>query len=185
MAELQLIFVVETSSDDKTDNIYLRTVLNHFFTTKSKEYGCEVNTQTIFLNGKQHYKDKKVLSNIANQTRMFASYNDNAITKTIFIIDTDSTNKAYEVGSFFYNVQQFCLEHDFELVWFCKNAENVFLGKEVDQIENKTEAAKSFAKNNEIEKLDINCLSKSEIEYKCSNILSIIGKYLKEKIIQL
>lgn len=181
MAELQLIFVVETSADDKTDNIYLRSVLDYFFTSISKEYGCEVNIKPIFLNGKQHYKDKKVLNNIVNQTRMFASYNIGAITKTIYIMDTDSVNKVYEVGSFFYNVQQFCVEHNFELVWFCKNAENVFLDKEVDQIDNKTEAAKSFAKNNDIERLDRNCLSKNEIEYRCSNILSVVGKYLKEK----
>lgn len=181
MAELQLIFVVETSSDDKTDNIYLRTVLDYFFTSISKEYGCKTNIKTIFLNGKQHYKDKKILNNIANQTRMFASYNEGAITKTIYIMDTDSTNKIYEVGSYFHNVQKFCSDHGFELVWFCKNAENVFLGKEVDQIDNKTEAAKSFAKNDGIKKLDINNLSKSSIEYKCSNILVVIGKYLKEK----
>lgn len=181
MAELQLIFVVETSSDDKTDNIYLRLILDYFFTSVSKEYGCEVNIKTIFLNGKQHYRDKKILNNIANQTRMFASYNEGAITKTIYLIDTDSINKTYEIGSYFHNVQQFCLEHGFELVWFCKNAENVFLGKEVDQIDNKTEAAKSFAKNNEIKRIDRNYLCKTEIEYKCSNILIVIGKYLKEK----
>lgn len=112
---------------------------------------------------------------------MFASYNEGAITKTIYLIDTDSTNKTYEIGSYFYNVQQFCLEREFELVWFCKNAENVFLDKEVDQIDNKTEAAKSLAKNNEIKSLDKNCLCKTEIEYKCSNIFVIISKYLKEK----
>ena len=66
-------------------------------------------------------------------------------------------------------------------MWFCKNAENVFLHVEPDVLENKTEAAKEFAINNEIDKLDKNSLSKIAIELNCSNILVVLSKYLIQK----
>ena len=67
------------------------------------------------------------------------------------------------------------------MVWFCKNAENVFLHVEPDALENKTKAAKEFAINNEIDKLDKNSLSKIAIELNCSNILVVLSKHLFQK----
>ena len=66
-------------------------------------------------------------------------------------------------------------------MWFCKNAENVFLHVEPDVLENKTEAAKEFVINNEIDKLDKYSLSKIAIELNCSNILVVLSKYLIQK----
>ena len=181
MGKLQIIFVIETSNDDKSDSLYLRAILDYYFLYENDIYDGEVATQTICLNGKQHYNDKKIVNRIVNQTKMFASQNPSSTTKVIYILDIDSTAKAFKQGSFFYNVIEFCNSNGFELVWYCKNAENVFLGQEADKIENKTEAAISFVRNDNIRKIKKINLSKIDIEYKCSNILNIIGKYLKQK----
>ena len=181
MGKLQIIFVVETSTNDKSDSLYLRAVLDCYFRFENDNYDGEVATQTICLNGKQHYCDKKIINRIANQTKMFTSQNPGAVTKVIYILDTDSTSKVYKPGSFFHNVISFCDKNGFELAWYCKNAENVFLGEETDNVENKTEAAISFVKSGFIKKCRKSNLSKTSIEYKCSNILLVIGKYLKTK----
>lgn len=180
MSKLQIIFVVETSSEDKSDTLYLREVLNYYFTFTSEMYDGPVATKTICLNGKQNYKDKKILNHISNQISLFASQNPDSITKVIYFMDTDSVDKEYKPGSFFYNVRLFCEESGFELVWFCKNAENVFLGKEPEQLVSKTKSAKQFVWSGGITKISKHCLMKDSIEYGCSNILNVLAKYLKE-----
>lgn len=181
MAKLQLIFVVETSEDDKADNIYIRSVIDKYFSFLNDKYDGETNTLTYCLKGKQHFNDKKTLYFIKNKTKMFSDYNEGALTVVIYFMDTDSTETEYKKGSFFSNVQEFCKEHNFELVWFCKNVENVFLNKEADQVKNKTEAAKLFATSNGIDNIKRDNLSKDRIEYKCSNIILVLGKYLNKK----
>ena len=181
MAKLQLIFLVETSENDKADNIYIRSVIDKYFLFLNDCYDGEINTITYCLKGKQHYKDKKTLDFIRNKTKMFSSYNEGAVTVAIFFIDTDSTDAEYKKGSFFSNVKDFCEEHNFELVWFCKNVENVFLSKEADQIENKTNEAKLFAIKEGINNIRKNNLSKDKIELGCSNIILVLSKYLKQK----
>ena len=167
MPKLQLIFIVETSDNDKSDTIYVRTVIDKFYIISDKEPESIINIQIHCLNGKHHYKDKKVINYIRNQTKMFSNYNEEAITKVIYFIDTDSIEKEYKNGSFFYNLQEFCKTNDYDLVWFCKNAENVFLNKEPDKIGNKTVAAKKFVSDNIIENIDENKISKDVIDYGC------------------
>ena len=112
---------------------------------------------------------------------MFESYNNSGKTITIYFIDTDSSEKEYRQGSFFKNLCDYISEKGYELVWFCKNAENVFLNVEPDTLLNKTQAAKNFAVNNEIDNIDKEKLSKIAIELNCSNILVVLSKYLTKK----
>lgn len=181
MQKLQIILVSETSDNDKSDIIYIRSVINHFFSYESNEYDGEVATIPFYLNGKQNYSDKKILSRIRSQTKMFRCYNQNAVTVVIYFIDTDSIEKEYKEGSFFRNVQDFCKLNNFDLVWFCKKAENVFLKKETNQIKSKTEAAKQFAYSNSIKTINKSDLMDNEINFGHSNILLVLSKYLKWK----
>lgn len=172
---LQLLLVTETSGEDKTDVIYINEVIKHFFDTSG------VNVQWITLDGKTHYKDKKIENKIRNLEKMFKSYNKDGKTVTIYFIDTDSEEKEYKQGSFFKNLCDYITEKGYELVWFCKNAENVFLNVEPETLSNKTQEAKKFAVNNKIKDIDKDKLSKIAIELNCSNILIVLSKYLSKK----
>ena len=170
----QLLLVTETSDEDKTDAIYINEVIKHFFDISG------INIQWITLGGKTHYKDKRIENKIKNLTKMYKTYT-NGETITIFFIDTDSPEKEYKQGSFFCNLCDYIAEKGYELVWFCKNAENVFLGVEASSLNNKTERAKEFAKDNAINDVDKERLSKIAIELNCSNILIVLSKYLLKK----
>ena len=172
---LQLLLVTETSGEDKTDVIYINEVIKCFFDTAG------VNVQWITLGGKQHYKDKKIANKIRNLENMFKSYNKNGKTVTIYFIDTDSIEKEYKLGSFYKNLCDYINEKGYELVWFCKNAENVFLNVEPESLSNKAQEAKAFATNNRINGIDKDKLSKIAIELNCSNILIVLSKYLKKR----
>ena len=170
----QLLLVVETSEEDKSDAIYINEVLKKYFDTS------KTNIHWITLCGKTNYKDKKILSKIKNLTKMFGTFTGGS-TETIYFIDTDSTEEKYRQGSFFYNLCEFIKENNFNLVWFCKNAENVFLKVEPNEKMNKTDAAKEFSVLNKIDEIDVKMLSKANIELNCSNIILIMSKYLKRK----
>ena len=181
MSKLQIILISETSTDDKSDIIYIRSTIDKYFNYESDVYDGEVATIPFFLHGKQNYCDKRILSRIKSQARMFACYNPGAITVVIYFMDTDSVKKEYKEGSFFYNVKDFCKNNGFELAWFCKNAENVFLKKESSQVASKTESAKDFAFNDGINRINKSDLMDPEINQGHSNILLILSKYLKWK----
>ena len=179
MGPLQIIIVFETKNDDKSDSLYISEVINRFFELKSKN-GEEVNLSKIPLNGKQNYKKKKLLNYINNSIKIFKSY-ANGETVVIYCIDTDSTEQIYKPGSFFKNLMDFCDEKGYRLVWFCKNAENVFLGVEPETLSNKTLAAKEFSRSGRISLIKENNLQQSKIVLGCSNIVSVLDCYLKRK----
>ena len=171
---LQLILVVETSKEEKSDTIYINDVLKKFFDLS------DINVQWEYLGGKTNYNNKKIENKIKNLTKMFKS-NVSGKTTTIYFIDTDSTETEYKRGSFFYNLQEYVKERGYELVWFCKNIENVFLHKDPNYIDNKTEAAMQFVYDNRIDSIDKNALSKVAIELNCSNILVVLSKHIPNK----
>ncbi len=181
MSRLQIIQVLETSDKDKSDDLYLNSIFRRFFTKLDLD-GNEVTIQSIFLEGKQNYNSDKIINQINNYTSMFNCWDDNpGKTVVIYFIDTDGADLNYDPNSYFGNLVGFCSENNFELVWFSKNSENVFLNLEPEQVNNKTESAKQFLISNQIFSLDKNKLMKDNLEIGCSNILTVLSKYLKQK----
>jgi len=168
-----LIFVMETSAPGKSDHVYIQTVLDHFFIYK------DVTILNVFLDGKRNYSSKKTLSIIGNYQSMLRSQAIDS--SVIYFIDTDSASFDYDQGSFFSNVSSFCKTKGFGLVWFCKNVENVFLGKEANAIGSKLKAAKDFVRTSGINSIPKTALSQTAIKANGSNILLILSKYLPLK----
>lgn len=175
MVPLKLVFVLECDDDEKSDAIYLNEVISYFYEYKNDNYS-QVSRQNIFLEGKGKYKEVK--NHIDNERKAF-SYEGGEI-KVIYMIDLDSTEPEYKPGSLNRNIMDYCDKNCYDLIWMCKNVENVFLGVESDAVENKTEAAKVFARL-KVKDFDIIKLSKTRIEQYCSNILVVLDKYLKRK----
>ena len=181
MNRLQLVIVLETSTEEGTDALYFHSVLDYFFERRDL-YGNEVNIVYVYLHGKQNYNSDDVLSQINNYTSMFNDWeSERGETHTIYCLDTDSIEKVFKTGSFFKNVQDFCESNKFDLVWFCKNVENVFLGVEPQTLPNKLIAALTFFRSGKISKIKEFNLCKKEIEIGCSNIISVLSQYLKRK----
>lgn len=175
MVPLRLVFVLECDDDDKSDAIYLNEVINHFYVFDNARYS-QIARQNIFLEGKGKYKFVK--NRIDNEKKIFSQ--EGGETAVIYMIDLDSTENDYPLGSLNRNILDYCNENGYELIWMCKNVENVFLGKEPEAVNNKTDAAKAFARDKS-KAFDPAKLSKTRIEQNCSNILIVLDKYLKRK----
>ena len=74
------------------------------------------------------------------------------------------------------NAKQYCDEKDYEFVWFCKDIEQVYIGKKVADNDKKKEA-EVFKAKKLIKGVDAKKLSVNKYQINSSNILNILGKY--------
>lgn len=74
----------------------------------------------------------------------------------------------------------YCEKNGYELVWFCKTVEEVFLHRTVDKNQ-KIEEAKKIGKANNIGIATMDSLSFCGMSQYKSNILLILDRYLKRK----
>ena len=79
---LQLIFVVETNEKCKSDWIYIKSVLNQYYT-----YGANVKISTVYMDGRGNYKKKQ--SMIKTMISQYKKASDNNETKVIYCFDCD------------------------------------------------------------------------------------------------
>lgn len=74
----------------------------------------------------------------------------------------------------------YCEEKDHELVWFCHDVEEVFLGKRVPDSQ-KVQEAGTYRRKNGIREMYFNKLSEKTVRPHTSNLMCILDKYLTRK----
>ena len=75
------------------------------------------------------------------------------------------------------NIQTFCVDNSYELVFFLKNIENVFWHKDVISREKRSYSLR-FVRENQLKNIQVSDLSQRNPKLFCSNILLILDKYL-------
>ena len=71
--------------------------------------------------------------------------------------------------------KKYCDDHEAEFVWFCKDVEQVYIGKRVDDSQKKKEAA-SFKARKLIGKVDPKRLLENDYHICSSNIMSVLDR---------
>lgn len=171
---LQLIFVVETNRRCKSDWIYIKDTIEHFF-----QYDPgKVKLTPVYMDGKGNYKNKeKEISNLISQYAAGSKANES---KVIFCFDCDDYDSEPEAAAFLANVKSYCDEKGYFFIWFCKDVERVYLGKKVDDSQKKKEAA-TFKAKKLIDAVDEGKLTVNNYRANTSNILNVIDKFLTRK----
>lgn len=98
----------------------------------------------------------------------------------IYFIDTDAFEKNTEHANAFRDIRQFCEENDYDLVWFCHDVEEVFLGRQIPD-DLKVQTAGTYKNKGEIEKMSPEKLSSEIIRKNTSNLLCVLDQYLDRK----
>ena len=101
---------------------------------------------------------------------------ENNYSKVIYCFDCDKQDSKEDDRKFLEKAKKYCKEHEYEFVWFCKDVEDVYLGKQVDRSE-KTKEAVRFKKNNLIKKVDSKNLVAQTYKAKTSNIMKVLDRY--------
>lgn len=165
----QIILVVEADKRARTDNIYIKSTLDRFY-----KIGNDVNINYVNMGGKSKYKAKDITRKINELIRL----NTDGENVVIYCVDTDSYECNYVQKQDFLEIQKYIKNNGYELIWFCHDVEEVYLGKIVDKDEKK-KIAVSFVKKGDICKVDSKKLNGKKMLKGFSNILHVLDRYLE------
>lgn len=108
----------------------------------------------MYLNTKTRYKAKDVMKEIAGKTKAFTI----GETKVIYCIDTDEYEKDAEHKRELDEIRRFCKEGGYDLIWFCHDVEDVYLGRRIPDSA-KVQEASAFRRKRKIEEMDFRKLA--------------------------
>ncbi len=168
---IQMILCVETNKKADTDSIYITDTIKRWYVVNN-----QVKLSKVYMNTKSRYNSKDVIKEIDKMTNAFSI----GETKVIYCIDTDHFEKNADHAKELESIDQYCKRKNYDLVWFCHDVEEVFLGQRVSDSQKVQEAA-VFRRKNKIEGIPAEKLSCSEKRTCTSNILNVIDKYLVRK----
>ena len=171
---LQLIFVVESNKKSKSDWIYIKDTIDHFYS-----YGqAHTKFSPVYMNGKGNYKTKdKEIKGLVSQ---YYSVSKENRTEIIYCFDCDDYDIKKEDVDFLNEVRQYCKSQGYAFVWFCKDIEQVYIGRKIDNSQ-KTKEAVMFKKKKIIATVDDRKLSIDRYQKNTSNIMQILDSYLNRK----
>lgn len=169
---LQLIFVVETNKKCKSDWIYIKDTIEHFYQFDD----AHTKLSAVYMNSKSRYKSKSVEKEIRD---MISQFNPRE-SKVIYCFDCDNYDVKHEDMQFLKDVDRYCKENGYDFVWFCKDIEQVYIGKSITDKKKKSTAA-SFSGKKLIHKVDARNLCVDNYRIKCSNIMKVLDQYLNRK----
>lgn len=166
----QFIFVVETNKKCNSDWIYIKDTIEHFY-----EYErTRVKLSVVYMNGKGNYQKKE--TEIKSLISKYASASKNNQSKVIYCFDCDEYNSNPNDSKFLKDAKKYCEDKGYDFIWFCKDVEQVYIGKKVDDCQKKKEAA-TFKAKKLIEKVDPDSLSEKRYRINMSNIMNILDQY--------
>lgn len=167
----QLIFCLETNKRANTDYIYIKAAMDYLY-----ENNDHIKISPVYMGTKTKYRSGGVWKEINEKKKMFI----HGETKVIYFIDTDAFEKSIEHDKAFRDIQRFCEENDYDLIWFCHDVEEVFLGRKIPD-DLKVREAGTYKRKKEIEKISPEKLSSETVQAYTSNFLCILDKYLDRK----
>lgn len=169
MKNRQYIFCVESNSKSKTDWKYIKTIINCYYQKNDDKYS------QVYLNGKGNYDSKSIAKKIKELVNKYKG-----ISKIIYCIDLDEfeNNKADNI--FYTKIEKYCLENNYELVYFVRNIEEVIWNKKVENNE-KNGLANKFLKNAHIDSRTMSRFKLETKKLKTSNLFCVMDKYMYKK----
>ena len=170
MARRQLVFCFETNNRAGTDYVYVKDTLERFYELDKLE-----PIKPIYMGGKQKYNSKDIEKKIKSLTKDYPGK-----IKIFYCIDTDHIDTNPVQVKEFKNISDYCNAHGYEMIWFCRDIEEVYLGSSVPDKE-KVSKAKTFRTGKGIDKVSKNRLDGKEPHAGTSNILRVLDKYLTRK----
>ena len=165
----QLLFCVETNSKAETDLVYIRETISNYY-----DLGNNIRMRFIFFEGKGNYRKKDILKKIADQTKQYKVIGP---THVIYCIDTDRYDADPAHMRELVEIKQYCEQQGYDLIWFCRDVEDVFWGTQIHKDE-KTRMAIKFRSSRQILSVEEQKLRSEDYARHKSNILQVLDRYL-------
>lgn len=169
---LQLIFAVETNKKCNSDWIYIKDTIEYFY---SYEW-TQVKFSVVYMDGKGNYNSKKKEKEIKSLTSQYSSTSNTNRSRVIYCFDCDDYDSKMDDLKFLEEAKKYCDEHEYDFVWFCKDVEQVYIGKKVDDSQKKKEAA-TFKAKKQINSIDSKKLLMKNYRNNTSNSMNVLDGY--------
>ncbi len=166
----QILLCVETNKKARTDYQYIVATIKRFYQNNRK-----IIYKPIFLDSKTKYNAKDKIKEISNHIKEFPGE-----TSVIYFIDVDDYDISYETKVLYDSIKAYCDKNEYDFVFFTKDVEDVYWGKQVNNIE-KVKKVEEFKRKQLMNEIDESCLRVDEHKIHCSNILNILDKYWGRK----
>lgn len=167
---MQLIFVVETNKSCNSDWIYIKETIEQFYSYER----TQIKFTPIYMDGKGNYIKKQ--KEVEKKIKQYSATSDKNQSRVIYCFDCDEYDRKQEDLNFLNDAKLFCQNAGYEFVWFCKDIEQVYIGKQVDDSMKKKEAT-NFKASQFIKSVNKKSLSEKLYRIKTSNILNILNGY--------
>lgn len=169
---LQLIFAVETNKKCNSDWIYIKDTIEYFYSYER----TQVKFSVVYMDGKGNYNSKKKEKEIKSLTSQYSSTSNTNRSRVIYCFDCDDYDSKMDDLKFLEEAKKYCDEHEYDFVWFCKDVEQVYIGKKVDDSQKKKEAA-TFKAKKQINSVDSKKLLMKNYRNNTSNIMNVLDGY--------
>ena len=166
---LQLIFVIETNKACNSDWIYIKDTIEHFYTYNR----AQVKLSPLYMDGKGNYN--KMEKKIFFLRKQYSAASKDHSSKVIYCFDCDDYASKSEDRKFLDGVKNYCGEHGYDFVWFCKDVEQVYLGRSIEK-KHKKDEARRFKEKNLIRDVNAAALISEEYKQKTSNIMAVLDR---------
>lgn len=169
---VQLIFVVETNKKCNSDWIYIKDTIGQFY-----EYErTKIKFSVVYMDGKGNYNSNKKEKEIKKYISLYSAASKTNRSRVIYCFDCDDYDVKAEDRKFLEEVVKYCYDRTYDLIWFCKDVEQVYLGKKVDDIQKKKEA-ELFKMKKLITKIHRDNLLGMKYQKNTSNIMSVLDSF--------
>lgn len=169
---VQLIFAVETNKNCNSDWIYIKDTIEHFYLYER----TQVKLSVVYLDGKGNYNTKKKEREVKKLISQYGAASKLNQSNVIYCFDCDEYDRKSDDLQFLKNAKKYCDNNGYSFVWFCKDIEQVYTKRQVEDSEKKKIAA-AFKEKKSIMKVDTNRLLADQYQIGASNIMKILDQY--------
>lgn len=166
----QVLLCVETNKTARTDYKYIDATIKKFYVNDRK-----IVYRPIFLESKTKYNAKEKVKEINDAIKKYPGK-----TNVIYFIDVDDYDVHYEAKVLYDNIKFYCENNGYELVFFKKDVEDVYLGHSVSK-EQKVKKAEEFTRKKLIEYVEESNLRSEIHRQHTSNILNVLDLFWTKK----
>lgn len=166
----QVLLCVETNKTARTDYKYIDATIKRFYVNDRK-----IVYRPIFLETKTKYNAKDKVKEINDAIKKYPGE-----TSVIYFIDVDDYDVSSETQKLYNNINGYCESNGYELVFFKKDVEDVYLGQSVTKDE-KVKRAEEFTRKKLIESVDEANLRSEIHRQHTSNILNVLDLFWTKK----
>lgn len=163
-----LLIIVETRKNANTDDTYIKETIRRFYPGPR-----DFIPKFIYMKSKGAFNSRDV----GREIKEYVSLSN--VIGIILCIDLDDYDISIDDKKLNKKIEEHCQKEHYDLVWFCKNVEDVYYFNAEIEKNKKVNKAKQFVKNKMIEGVNEANMRSETYSKRHSNILKVLDKYYK------